>query len=67
LFRDPEETDRKQPAFTIKPMDIMATIHSHDDVQREIDGKTKRTEEDVDLIDKELLARLKKRSAFMPV
>ncbi|KAG2062519.1 hypothetical protein BDR04DRAFT_1123888, partial [Suillus decipiens] len=56
LFRDPEEADQKQPAFTIKAMDIMATIHSHDHVQREIDGKSKRTEEDEDLVDKELLA-----------
>ncbi|KAG1846988.1 hypothetical protein DFJ58DRAFT_730317 [Suillus subalutaceus] len=63
LFRDPQEGDQENPAFTIQTADIMATIHSFEEVQREIDGTKKRKPEDVDLIDNELLARFKRRRA----
>lgn len=59
LFRDPQEDDRKHPAFIIQTVDIMATIHSHEDFQREMDGKNKKTADDMDSIDKKLLERLK--------
>jgi hypothetical protein len=61
LFRDPLEGDRENPAFNIQTADVMATIHNFEKVQRQMDGTKKRKPEDVDLIDNELLARLKKR------
>ncbi|KAG2336716.1 hypothetical protein BDR05DRAFT_970876 [Suillus weaverae] len=51
LFRDPQEGDQNDPAFAIQTVDIMATIHSHED----------KTAGDMDGIDKKLLERLKKR------
>ncbi|KAG1853373.1 hypothetical protein F4604DRAFT_1591607, partial [Suillus subluteus] len=61
LFRDPQEKDRKNPAFTFQTVDIMATIHSHETIQREINGKNKKTQRDVDSFEGALLATLKKR------
>ncbi|KAG1822323.1 hypothetical protein DFJ58DRAFT_673050, partial [Suillus subalutaceus] len=61
LFRDPQEKDRKSSAFTFQTVDIMATIHSHENIQREINGKNKKTQQDVDSIDEEQLERLKRR------
>ncbi|KAG2126631.1 uncharacterized protein EDB93DRAFT_1257451 [Suillus bovinus] len=61
LFRDPQEKDLKRPAFVFQTVDIMATIHSHETIRREIDGKNKKIDEDVDSVDQELLKRLKKR------
>ncbi|KAG2063016.1 hypothetical protein BDR04DRAFT_1164353 [Suillus decipiens] len=61
LFRDPDEKDKKSAAFTFQTVDIMATIFGHEDVQREMDAKNNKTQEDMDSIDKQLLARLKRR------
>jgi hypothetical protein len=59
LFCNSQENGQKKSAFTFQTINIMATIHSHENVQCEMNGKHKKTQGDVDLIDEELFTRLK--------